>query len=206
MPDSSNDVDFTWPKELENNKKSNKEKGLGRDTLRAELLLHSTTLPQRENSLLLDCTCPCVNVEEKNVFTKAERVQECFRRQSNKDIIAITLTGEFKACVLYPKSEGNSNLNCDRETWKVLDVQRFKSAEDVEIVTNTRIWKPTPLSRRLVNYLYDNEVGDGGAKSLASVLQISLSLEVVGLEGNQIGDAGAQHLAKSLTENKTLAD
>ena len=204
MPDSSNNVDFSWPNELENNK-SNKEKGLEIPYMGRTLASFYHLAPKR-NSLLLDCTCPCVNVEEKNVFTKAERVQECFRRQSNKDIIAITLTGEFKACVLYPKSEGNSNLNCDRETWKVLDVQRFKSAEDVEIVTNTRIWKPTPLSRRLVNYLYDNEVGDGGAKSLASVLQISLSLEVVGLEGNQIGDAGAQHLAKSLTENKTLAD
>ena len=133
MPDSSNSVDFTRPKELENNK-SNKEKGLEIPYMGRTLASFYHLAPKR-NPLLLDCTCPYVNVDEENVFTKAERMQECFRRQRNKDIIAITFTGEFKACVVYPKSEGNPNLNWDRETWKGLDVQMFNSAEDVEIVT-----------------------------------------------------------------------
>jgi len=97
MPDSSNNVDFSWPNELENNK-SNKDKGLEIPYMGRTLASFYYLAPKR-NSLLLDCTCPYVNVDENNVFTKAERVRESFRRQRKEDIIAITFTGEFKACV-----------------------------------------------------------------------------------------------------------
>jgi hypothetical protein len=160
MPDFSNNVDFTWPKELENNK-SIKEKGLDIPYMGRSLASFYHLAPKK-NSLLLDCTCPyVVNVDEKNVLTKAERVQQCFRRERNKDIIAITFTGEFKAYVLYPKSEGNPNLNWDRETLKGMfkGSIRFNSAQDVEnfgILLHYRWWhqdtpRPKENSMLLVN-------------------------------------------------------
>jgi hypothetical protein len=71
--------------------KSFKEKELEISYMGRTLSSFHHLAPER-NPLLLDCTCPYVNVEEKNVFTKAERVQQCFRRERNKDIIAITFT------------------------------------------------------------------------------------------------------------------
>jgi Ran GTPase-activating protein (RanGAP) involved in mRNA processing and transport len=52
--------------------------------------------------------------------------------------------------------------------------------------------------------LYDNEIGDEGAKHLAQTLQINRTLTTLHLYSNQIGAEGAEHLAEALQVNTTL--
>ncbi|CAF3948574.1 unnamed protein product [Rotaria sp. Silwood1] len=52
--------------------------------------------------------------------------------------------------------------------------------------------------------LYNNGLGDNGAKYLADALEYNTTLVQLHVRWNQIGDVGAQYLANTLRENKTL--
>jgi len=53
-------------------------------------------------------------------------------------------------------------------------------------------------------YLYNNSIGDEGAKRLADALIVNRTLKEVWLSVNRIGDEGARHLAGAIMINETL--
>ncbi|WP_375318673.1 hypothetical protein [Candidatus Tisiphia endosymbiont of Oplodontha viridula] len=52
--------------------------------------------------------------------------------------------------------------------------------------------------------LYNNQIGDAGAKSLAECLKDNNSITILYLYNNQIGDAEAKSLAECLKDNKSI--
>ena len=69
----------------------------------------------KPRSLILDCTCPYVNVEEANVFVKAARTQELIVKSKQLTVpVVIVVTGEssFGLSVKFPNAEW------DKKTWK----------------------------------------------------------------------------------------
>eukprot|EP00808_Paulinella_micropora_P020740 g14005.t1 len=54
--------------------------------------------------------------------------------------------------------------------------------------------------------LYDNAIGDGGAKAIGDGLKVNASVTYVSLNRNQIGDAGAVAISKSVEVNQTLRE